>query len=374
MNIEILQEHIDTFNKEIVESGFKRDLDDYISSLPSAQNNIIAMRDMAEKALSSLDDLFDSDLPDALEALLPPKKPKPFTEVPHNDNLRGLLENTEIQQPELFNQLTQFLNKLQKQIQQNLAEITKIEEFFTPYIAENVNRMAAENYAVIAIIFKDHITITNLNHFTKTLTTWNKILPIYHQLLKSESPEDIHIAEIQNGSIDVVVNLNVDVAFNLAELFKVGFHVFAAYLSYKKMIKPIIDSYHGNKKLISQEGDREKLMLENIGSAIHQQAEEQHKKAKNADNKIDGTAIKKKVEQVTKLIASHIVKGNDLKLLTLPDAGEDKEKGQRYSDEKNDLLKQSITAMKKFKEIPTEDRKLLLETYDNNDEESNVVK
>ena len=89
---------------------------------------------------------------------------------------------------------------------------------------------------------------------------------------------------------------------------------------------------------------------------------------------MDGTAIPKKLEQVTKLIASHIVKGNDLKLLALPDTGEDEEKSQRYMDEKNELLKQSMTARKELKNIPTEDRKLLLETYDNNEVENKEEK
>ncbi len=42
MNIEILQEHINAFTREVVDSGFKRDLDDYISSFPAAQKNITA--------------------------------------------------------------------------------------------------------------------------------------------------------------------------------------------------------------------------------------------------------------------------------------------------------------------------------------------
>ncbi len=372
MNIEILQEHINTFNEEVTESGFRRDLDDFISSFPSSQNNIVAMRDIAEKILTSLDNLYASDLPDSLDSLLPKKKLRPFTEVPHNDNLRILLENTEIQQPKFFNQLNQFLNQLQNQLQQNITEITNIKEFITPYISEEAQRLAEENFAIIAIVFKDSNTITNLKQFTKSLTAWNRVLPIYHQLLKSESPADIQIVEIQNGSIDFVVNLNVDVALDLAELFKVGFQVFAAYLSYKKMIKPIIDSYHGNKKLISQENDREKLMLENIGTAIHKQVDIQHKKAKKADKAVDGTAIKTKLEQVTKLIASHIVKGNDLKLLSLPET--DEEKNKKYSEEKNALLKQSMTARKELRNIPTEDRMMLLETYGNDKAEAKEEK
>ena len=96
MNIQILQEHINTFTREVVDSGFKRDLDDYIKSLPASQNNIVALREIAEKILSFLDYLYTGDLPDALSVLLPKKEIRPFTEVPHNENLRKLFEDKEI--------------------------------------------------------------------------------------------------------------------------------------------------------------------------------------------------------------------------------------------------------------------------------------
>ena len=363
MNIEILQEHINMFTREVVDSGFKRDLDDYTSSLPAAQNNIMALREIAVKVLSALDQLYTGDLPDGLGVLLPKEQIRPFTEVPHNVNLRKLIENTEIQQQEFFNQLTQFINQLQKQLKQNINEINNIGQFIAPYISEDLKRIAKEHFAIIAIVFKERHTITSLKQFTKTLAAWNRTLPIYHQLLKSESPQDIQIVEIQNGSIDFVVNLNVDVTLYLVELFKVGFQVFAAYLSYKKMIKPIINSYHGNKKLINQEEEREKLLLENIGTAIHQQIEAQHKKAKKADKMVDDTAISKKVEQVTNLIAAHIVKGNDLKLLALPEAEETEENGKKLSDEKDALREQSIAARRQLRYIPPETQQKLLEAY-----------
>lgn len=363
MNIEILKEHINTFTREVVDSGFKRDLDDYISSLPASQNNIVALRDIAGKVLSALDDIYTGDLPEGLRILLPKKQIRPFTEVPHDAKLRELVENTEIQQPEFFNQLTHFLNQLQKQLNQNINEINNIGQFIAPYISEDVKRIAEDHFAIIAIVFKERHTITSLKEFTKALSAWNRMLPVYHQLLKSESPRDIQIVEIQNGSIDFIVNLNVDVALDLVELFKVGFQVFAAYLSYKKMIKPIIDSYHGNKKLISQEEEREKLLLENIGTAIHQQIEEQHEKAKKVDKAVDGTAISKKVEQVTNLITSHIVKGNDLKLLAMPEEEGNEENSERFSDEKNALREQSMAARQQLRSIPTEDRLKLLEAY-----------
>jgi len=74
------------------------------------------------------------------------------------------------------------------------------------------------------------------------------------------------------------------------------------------------------------------------------------------------------------LITSHIVKGNDFKLLSLPEAGEDEEKSQRYLTEQNDLHKQSMIARKELKNIPAEDRKLLLETYGNSEEETKEEK
>lgn len=363
MNIEILQEHINTFTREVIDTGFKRDLDDYISSLPAAQNNIVALRDIAGKVLSVLNHLYAGDLPDALNVLLPKDEVRPFTEVTHDEKLKTLVEDTEIQQPEFFSQLTQLLNQLKKQIQQNITEIDNITQFISPYITEDVKRIAKDQLAIIAIVFNEYNTITSLKQFTKALTAWNRTLPIYHQLLKSESPKDIQIVEIQNGSIDFVVNMNVDVALDLVELFKVGFQVFAAYLSYKKMIKPIIDSYHGNKLLISQEEEREKLLLENIGTAIHQQIESQHKKAKKVDKDVDGTAILKKVEQVTNLIASHIVKGNDLKLLALPKKEEANEEDIKLLDEKNELREQSIAARRQLRQITPEARQKLLEAY-----------
>lgn len=363
MNIEILQDHIGTFTREVVDSGFKRDLDDFAGSLPASQNNIMVLREIADKVLSVINRLYSGDLPDGLKSLLPGEKIRPFTEVPHDSNLRELIENTEIPQPEFFNQLTNLINQLRQQIEQNVNEVTKIKEFITPYISKDVERIAKDDIAIIAIVFNERQTITNLKQFTKALAAWNRVLPIYHQLLKSESPEDIQIVEIQNGSIEFVVNLNVNVALNLVDLFKLGFQVFAAYLSYKQMIKPIIDSYHGNKKLISQEEERETLLLENIGTTIQNRIEAQHKEAKKADKKVDGTAVPKKVEQVTNLIASHIVKGNDMKLLALPETGETKDGEEEVRDERVALREQSIAARRQLRHITGDAQQRLLEAY-----------
>lgn len=368
MNIEILQDYVDTFTREIVESGFKRDLDDYITSLPNSQNNIVTLREIAEKVLLTLEDLYSGDLPDSLGALLPVESNRPFTEVSHQIALKELVDDTEIQQADFFNKLTQFLNQLKKQIQNNENKINEIKGFIAPYLSADLAIRTDLEKAVLSIVFKEHQTISSLNNFSKTLVSWNKVLPIYHQLLVSESPEDIEIIEVQNGSIDIVLNLNVDVALNLVEVFKLGFEVFGAYLTYKKIAKPIVDSYYGNEKLITQEDQREKLLLDNIGDAIQRKVMSQHEEAKELDEHLDGTAIKKKVAQITELVASHIIKGNDIKLLSLPEM-EDQEDQEDLVDEGEALRLQSMKVRHQHRLITDEAQQKLLEMYGAVDDE-----
>lgn len=262
----------------------------------------------------------------------------------------------------MYNKLNQFIGQLRRIISQNHSEIDAIATFLNPYLQKDKAATSAKNCGTIAIIFADPQTTTSFDTLTKTVAAWNRTLPIYHQLLKGESPRDIQIVEVQNGSIDFLVNIDLKVAVDLAELFKIGFQVFAAYLGYKKMVKPILDSYHGNKKLIGQEEEREKLMLENIGDAVRNQIEAQHKAAKKLDKAIDGTAIPKKIEQVANLVTSHIVKGNDLKLLTAgithPHATEDNQ-----SDPAQDLKAQSLTARREFRLVSKEAKQKLIEAY-----------
>jgi hypothetical protein len=369
MNIEILQEHINTFAREVIDTGFKRDLDDYKQSLPAAQSNIVAQREIAGKVQEILENIYSGDLPQGLKAILLMEENAPFTETPYNEMLGTLIENTEIQQEEFFQQLTGFLNKLRGQVRKNNKELDEIQDFIAPYISEDVKRIAKDHFAIVAIIFNEHQTITNLKQFTKTLSVWNRVLSIYHQLIKSESPEDVEIVEIQNGSIEFVVNLNIGVALDLVKLFTVGFKVFAAYLAYKEMIKPIVDSYYGNKKLLTQENEREKLLLENIGTAIKGQVDKQHKKAKKKDGKVDTTAVAKKVEQVVNLIASHIINGNDLKLLALPEERLASEEGKKLLEEKNALRDESIAARRGLRQVTAEVKQKLLGTYGKIEEE-----
>jgi hypothetical protein len=370
MNLETMNDHIRYFSREIVESGFKRDIDDYIASLPSHQSDVVTLRDLASKVLNDLEHIYQSDLPYALQSLLPRSEPPIFTVVRHDEVLRKLIKDTEIELPQFFAQLSASLTQLQSQLVENQAAIEKVKVFISPYISEEEEEITEENIAIISIVFKERETITSLKQFTKTLSAWNRILPVYHQLVQSGSPEDIEIVEVQNGSIDFVVNLDVNVALDLVELFKLGFAVFGSYLSYKKMAKPFIDACHGNQKLIKLEKEKEKILLENIGTAINREILAQHKKAKKADSKVDGTAIAKKADQVTNLITSHIVKGNDFKLLALPEAEEVGEGEVQRPDEREVLREQSMIARRELRQIPISEQRKLLEEYGKIDDEA----
>lgn len=364
MNIETLRQYCETFKREVVNSGFKRDIEDYINSLPSAQSNILALREISQKVMTKLDEIYSGDLPNALTALLPKPEIPPFTDHPYDKEFHDLNANTEIPKESFFEQLNTKLTQLRKQIKQNSDEIAKIESFIGPYSSVEISEISEENLAIISIVFNDKETISSLGKFSKTVASWNRILPIYHQLLKSDPPEDISLLEVQNGSIDLIVNLDVDVAIDLAELFKVGFKVFAAYLSYKKILKPIIESYHGNKKLIADEVTRETLMLENIGEAVKVEIQNQHKRSKKTDKKIDTAAVAKKVEQVASLVTSHIVKGNDVKVLALPEATVTAPSPDgKVSDIRSELREKSSEARRALREIPAEAKQQLLLTY-----------
>jgi hypothetical protein len=360
MNLEILQDHINAFNLEIIDSGFKRDIDDYVTSLPSMQNNIVSLREIAIKVSATLERMYDGDLPVALSALLPSQSIRPFTESPHASNFKTLLEDTTIQQSNFFSQLNQNLALLKKQLQHNLTEIKKIQDFIEPYLSRESKASAEKDIATLSIAFKEERTISSLTQLTKTLGAWNRALPVYHQLLRSDSPTDIRIVEVQNGTIDLIINLNCDVALNLVELFKVGFQCYLAYLSYKTIVKQITSSYRGNPKLLKGEKEREKDLLDNIETAIEGEVNEQHNKAKKTDNKISGTSIKKKVEEITKLVTSHIVKGNDIKLLAAPKMPYGDEQKNDVADE---LRRYSTEARRKLRLLPPKERQLLLDKY-----------
>jgi len=77
VNIETLADHIEEFKAQVIASGFKRDVQDYVESLPNNQSNAVILREIASKTLNHLERIYASDLPEALSHLLPREKVKP---------------------------------------------------------------------------------------------------------------------------------------------------------------------------------------------------------------------------------------------------------------------------------------------------------
>lgn len=361
MNIESLADCISEFRIRVIESGFKRDVHDFVQSLPSNQGNIITLRQIAVKLSEGLDKIYGSDLPDALNKLFPTQKVRPFTEKNRFEEVTALVGNRTIAQAEFFTKLFEIVQQIQSELQKNETEITKIEAFIVSYVEKDVKELSDTRHALVSIILKDAPTISSLKELTRTLQAWNRVLPLYHRLLKSESPEDVRLVQVQNGSIDFIVNLDVDVAVNLAEIFATGFKCYAAYLAYKKILKPITDTYYGNKKLITGEEERDKELLNNIGVAIEGRIKQQHEEAQKRG--VKSLHPDKMIEQITNLVTSHIVRGNDIKLISLPTTAEPTPEETEANQKKIDLRDASIEAKNARRALPPDDMKKLLEMY-----------
>lgn len=369
MNIDSALTKIKNFDDLVIKSGFKRDLNDFIQSIQQPQNiNLIFLKGISEKIKNNLDEIENNSLHSDLEKVL--RDSIPFTSLDIDNSLEELDNDTEIDANTYLSKLLITLNELISRIQENETEIKSVKKIFEKYSSKDDDEDDDnEEYAILSLIFKDLESTKSLKDFSRVLHKWNRTLMIYQTLVSSESPEDISLVGIQNGSIDVVFNINVDIGIDLAKLFKIGLEVYAAYLLYKsKNAREIIASYMGNKKLVAMEKERETLMLDNIQDAIKRKVMDQHKENIKEDKNIDKTNIDKKAGEVSSVITEHIIKGNELKVLHLPyyKNNEDEED----SDEENsnqelisELRKESAIVKERYKALPGEDKQLLLEKY-----------
>lgn len=362
MNTELLHSYITEFQSEVQQSGFRRDLSDFSQSLPASQSNIVGLREIAASLKKHLDRIYSSDLPRSLKALLPGSYGPPFTDTPFDQHLTQLCDDSDVELAQFFARLQKLINQLSSAVDRDNSQIEEIADFINPYRTTEPEANDGDTDATISLVFIESATIESLKNLSRTLTAWNKFLPLYHQLLNPEPPRDIRVVTVEAGSIDLVINLNVDVALDLVEAFKVGFTIFGAYLTYKKTIAPIVSAYYGNEKLLASEDEREKDLLENIGIGMRKKIAEQHERAVKTRNVTDKVAAEKKIETVASLFTSHIVKGNDVKLLALP-PGSSSENEERGEAEKDELRQKSLEARRELRRIDPGAQQKLLELY-----------
>lgn len=358
MNIESLINKIELFEDLVIESGFQRDIQEYINSIAQVQNrNLVFMKDLSEKVAQSFMNFQNNSLNRELEIVL--KKDEPFTSINVMNEIEELNSDSEINGNQYFAKFNGLLAKIKNSITSNEKELKELNEVFSRYTYDEDEREADEDKALMSLIFKDLKTTNGLKEFSKVLNRWNRTLLVYHTLLKSESPKEIELVEIQNGSIDVIFNIDVDVAIDLTELIKTGLKVYGAYLMYKsKTAKELISSYMGNKKLIKMEQEREVLLLDNIKESVKQKVIEQHKERLKTDKNIDKSSAVKKAEEISEVVTDHIIKGNEIKLLTAPILEDENEK-----ELSNSLRIETSIVRERYDRLDAKDKKLLLEKY-----------
>lgn len=357
MNIESLLNKINLFKEFVIESGLKRDLIDYTNAIGQPQNrNLVFMKGLSETLKNYFFQIKNNSIDSELQIIL--KDTKPFTTIAVLDELEAINEDPEILPEDYFQKFYDLLERINQLIISNEDEIKTIETIFKKYIKSDENSVIGEQ-ALVSLVFKDLQSTGNLKEFSKVLNRWNRTLLIYHTLLKSQSPEEISLVEIQNGSIDVIFNIDFDIAVDLTELVKLGLKVYGAYLLYKsKTAREIIESYAGNIKLIKSENDREILMLDNIKDSIKLKVLEQHKDKLLLDKNIEKSGAEKKADEISRIITDHIVKGNEVKLLNASKANEEDDK--IISSE---LRESTAIVRERYKELDPKDKQLLIEKY-----------
>lgn len=367
MNVESILSKIQLFEELVIDSGFRRDVADFVKAIQQSQNqNLVFMKGLSQKIQLSLTNFENNSLHTELQHVL--RNNDPFTSHNIVDALKELDADDEIDGSQYFQKMNSILSQLLSSIDQNKSEILPIKDVFSKYISDKTDFQTAEEQALVSLVFKDLKSTSGLKEFSRVLSRWNTTLLILHQLMKSESPEEISLVEIQNGSIDVIFNIDVNIAIDLTEIAKTGLEVFAAYLLYKssKEIKEIVEASFGSKELIKIEQDREKLMLARVKEAIKEKIAELHNEHLTSDKKIDKTAIDGKIDAVSTAITDHIIRGNEIKVLALPKPDEDEgaeEEDENQKDLSNELRKSTAIVRERAKKLSSKDQQLLLEIY-----------
>lgn len=106
MNIQTLAEKIKVFEKEIVESGFIRDAQAYQTAIsqPDTQNNLVQLKDIANKLADSLKDLQEKDFESEMLILFP--KRHTFVDKDHLETLEEILNDTTITPQDFYSRFS----------------------------------------------------------------------------------------------------------------------------------------------------------------------------------------------------------------------------------------------------------------------------
>ena len=354
MTVRKIIELIDNLKRILQDGGFSNKLSDYLVAIQNNPNNLVLLKEITDKLISDLTEIEQSDVPENLERILVNSNNKPFTDDDFLKQVEDLKAQNATDPGSHYNSLNNIITQLQSRITQNITELDATKKVVQPFLTKDYSELQKETNAIFALVFNNPNSFENLKNLSFELKRWDRGLFIYQQIISDDAPKAFEIVEIDQGSIEVVLNLAFEVADKLLELFKTGFEVYGAYLAYKTTVLEIIKSYRGNEKLIKGEEEREKLLLENVRKAIKDEVIMQSKKSKAKNQE----AIEKKIDEVTKLLSDHIVKGNSVKLLSAPT---DKEEAVLVKEEEKEMT--FIANTKNYKQIDETTKQKLLTEY-----------
>ncbi|MDQ2718944.1 MAG: hypothetical protein M3Z26_04175 [Bacteroidota bacterium] len=351
MTVRKIIELVDFIEATIGPTQYSSLLQDQIVTIQNTPNNLVLLKEITDKAIFDFEKLREKDIPELLDKVLV-EKVKPFTQETFFQQLLDLKEANYPDPGSQYNTLNTILTQIQTTVNQNIVELDKIKKTVEPFLTKDYSELQKEDNALFAIIFNNVNSYSNLKTLSFELKNWDRGLFIYQQIISDETPKPFEIVEVDQGSIEVVLNVIFEVGEKLLDLFKTGFEVYAAFLAYKTVIHDnLVKSYKGNLLLIKSEEEREKLLLENVKIAIKEELNKQAKKAKKHE------ALEKKIEEVTKLITEHIIKGNSVKLISAPT---DKEEILDKEEEKESFY---VASKSDYKKLDEETKQLLLTEF-----------
>lgn len=362
MTVRKILELIDLVKEQIGVENYLTKLQDYQTTIQNNSSNIVLLKEILEKTLDDLNNLIDNSIPEFLERLLVGKL-VPFEFEKFKKQLVDLRNKNYTDYSQLYSEFTNILAQMLDKMNLNIAELDKISKVIEPFKTKDFNEIQEDDNAIFALIFNNENSFNNLKSLSFELKNWDKGLFLYQQIVSDETPKAFEIIEVEQGSVEVILNLTFDVAENLVDLFKTGMETYGAYLTYKTLIhEKLFATFKNNKKLISLEEEREKLLLQNVRDTVRNEIKKQAKKGKKHE------ALEKKIEEVTRLVTEHIIKGNTVKLLSAPE--EKDEVLEKEKEKEVFYLKSKID----YKKLDDATKQLLLEEFTTLPPEENYEK
>lgn len=349
MNINSILEKADLFTKLIKDSGFSRNLNDYINFI-NQNKSIVSFMDITKKVLDKFEEFENNSLEEELSLILK-KSPSFLDDKKLIEELNDLYTDTQIDVNTYFSKLQNILNRLKTSLDKNIGEVDVLISNFTPYQTQALSYEQKDENAVLALVFNDLNSISTIKGFYKVLKKWNKTLYLYHQLLKSDTPQEIELECVQEGCIEVVFNFNFDLALSLTDVINHGMDLLFSYIIYKEGKTKLSKHMTKIKKIKDLEEQEEKVFLENLNEELYEYLLEEHNKALEKDPNINKESVEQKVKDVSSVIFEHLIKGNKLKLLTkieLETANEETEE-ENQVDKQEELRENTAKLHEKLK-------------------------